>query len=82
MGEKGLPLARSADGLNNPGRRTHRGFGPGKDGGRLLHAGDYVETLPNDLHRVEALVDTLRFVRLAQLPIYGIVSTEEEGDIE
>ena len=57
--------------------------GQAKIGSRGLLAGDYVETLPNDLHRVEALVVTLLFVRQSQIPIHGIVSKEEEeGDIE
>ncbi len=51
-------------------------WGQAKMGSRLLHAGDHVEALPNDLHRVEALVVTRLFVRLSQIPIHGIVSTE------
>ena len=56
--------------------------GKARIGGRMLSAGDYVETQPNERHRVEALVDTLLFVRQPQLPIYDIVSPDEErGDI-
>ena len=54
--------------------------GQAKIGGRILSAGDYVETQPNERHRVEALVDTLLFVRLPQLPIYDIVSPDEEQE--
>lgn len=52
--------------------------GQAKIGGRMLRAGDYVETQPNERHRVEALVDTLLLVRLPQLPIYDIVSPDEK----
>ena len=71
------------------GWQTHPGgeelfviSGQAKIGGRILSTGDYVETQSNEGHRVEALADTLLFVRLPQLPIYDVVSPDEEqGDI-
>ena len=51
--------------------------GQARIGGRVLRAGDYVETPPNGRHRVEALVDTLLFVRLPQLPIYDTAPADQ-----
>ena len=50
--------------------------GEAKMGGHVLRAGDYVETPPDGRHRVEALVETLLFVRLPQLPIYDVVAVK------
>ena len=47
--------------------------GEAKIGGRVVRAGDYVETPSDGRHRVEALADTVLFVRLPKLPIYDTI---------